>query len=401
LRSPFFLAFLQEIAVLLPYRAKNPPERFPVVTISLIGLNALVFLLTSHAFLVIRRDMMAGFAVSHVTLPTAPWRLLTAMFLHVNIVHLLGNMVFLWVFGGAVEGRLRPARFLSLYLLAGLCGGVLEDFFWGDLHPALFSLGASGAIMGVAGAYLYIFPYSKICVFFWMGVWEVQARWLVLFYMGLDLLLALQLKGEDGVGHLAHLGGFAVGLLLCLAMRARRDPAEVSVLQAARAEGKNYAKLSVRELETLVQYPTEDMELILTYCQKAAAAGHERDAACMALLDRYSRDLIVKAAPDRLAFVTLSFPPAADALSPVFYLRLASRLESLGFDDLACQVYRRIYDLAPRAPETEIALFRMGQAMEHSLQNYDYAQEVYAEMLRLFPDGEMAPQARRALQQLA
>ena len=121
----------------------------------------------------------------------------------------------------------------------------------------------------------------------------------------------------------------------------------------------------------------------------------------MALLNRYSRELIEKADPNRLAFVALTFPPTAGALSLVFYLRLASRLEKIAANDLACQVYRRIYDLAPSAPDTEIALFRMGQIMEHSLHNRAYAQQVYAEMLRLFPNGEMVHQARRALQQLA
>ncbi|HLV80871.1 MAG TPA: rhomboid family intramembrane serine protease [Chthonomonadaceae bacterium] len=392
------------MAVLVPFRAKNPPERFPIATVSLIALTTLVFLVTSEAFLILRPDVLAQWAVSDVTLAAEPWRLLTAMFLHADIVHLLGNMVFLWVFGGAVEGRLRPAKFLALYLLAGLCGGLLEEVFWGILHPAAFSLGASGAIMGVAGAYLYMFPYSTICIFYmWyfrIGVWEAQARWVVLFYTGLDLLLAFLLKGEDGVGHLAHLGGFGVGLLFCLALRARRDSEDVSVVQAARAELKNYAHLSVRDLETLVQHPTEEMELILSYCQKAASAGHERDETCVALLNRYSRELIAKAEPERLAFVALSFPPTAGALPLVFYLRLASRLESMGSKDLACQVYRRIYDLAPTAPETEKALFRMGQIMEHNLHNRAYAQQVYAEMLRLFPNGEMASQARRALQQL-
>lgn len=391
--------------MLLPYRAKNPPERFPVATISLIVLNTLIFALTSDYFIVARREAVESYAASHNGVLSEPWRLLTAMFLHGNIEHLAGNMLFLWIFGASVEGRLRPFKFLVVYLLAGLTGGLLEDIFWGTLHPTVFSLGASGAIMGVAGAYLYMFAYSTICIFYWLwffwrGVWEVQARWVVLFYVGLDVLFAFLFQGGDGVGHLAHLGGFGTGLLLVWAMRARRDTEEVSMVQATRAEVKDYSLLDVYQLETLTQHPTEDMNLILTYCEKATAAGQNRYEMCLSLLNRYSRDLIEKGDPNRLAYVLLYIPPSAGAMPAVFYLRLASRLERIASNDLACQIYRRLYDLNPQAPDTEVALYRLGQIMEHAFNNRAYAQAVYTELLRLFPNGEMSLPARRALQQM-
>src|SRR5438445_129546 len=117
----------------LPYRSKNPPESFPYVTVGLIVINTIVFALTSEAFLVIRPEMLERFAVSHNTL--SPLRILTAMFLHGDIMHLAGNMLFLWIFGAAVEGRLRGPKFIVLYLLCGLAGDVFHELIFGLKSP--------------------------------------------------------------------------------------------------------------------------------------------------------------------------------------------------------------------------------------------------------------------------
>src|SRR2546421_3122666 len=230
---------------MLPFRAKNPPEHFPYATIGLMVVHTLIFLLTSEIFLVIRKDILLGYAVSHQTLSL--FRLITAMFLHHDILHLAGNMLFLWIFGASVEGRLRPWVFLPAYLVAGLAGGLLHDLIMGVGHPAQFSLGASGAIMGVAGMYLYMFPYSLIRAVhrtYWIGGWlsvsDIQARWVILYYIGFDLLYQLLAQGADGVGHLAHLGGFGAGVLIVAALRVRRGTQEGFHRQATRAGTKDF-----------------------------------------------------------------------------------------------------------------------------------------------------------------
>src|SRR5258708_37049548 len=134
---------------MLQFRAKNPPEHFPFVTVGLIVANTLVFALTSHYCLFIRHEIVEDFAVSHNTLSL--FRLITAMFLHHDLLHLAGNMLFLWIFGASSEGRMRPWFLLPSYLIAGLAGGMLHELFMGHLHPAQLSLEASGAVMGVAG----------------------------------------------------------------------------------------------------------------------------------------------------------------------------------------------------------------------------------------------------------
>ncbi|HZP82504.1 MAG TPA: rhomboid family intramembrane serine protease [Chthonomonadaceae bacterium] len=388
--------------MILPYRAKNPPEHPPVCTIALIALNTLIFALTSEYFLFIRRSVVESYAVSHETLSL--WRLITAMFLHGSMIHLAGNMLFLWIFGASVEGRLRPLPYLAMYMVSGLTGGILSDLFWGAGEPSKFSLGASGAIMGVAGSYLYMFPYSTICVFwrltfFVRGVADWQARWVVLLYVGLDILFAFLFRGGDGVGHFAHLGGFGAGFLYTFLLRAKRDTEDVSNVQAVLAETKDHTLLSLNELETLTQRPNVDTGIVLAYLEKASLQTGGRADSCYAVLQQHSQALMEKADPNRLAYVLLSLPPTANGPPAAYYLRLAGRLEQIGSHDLAARLYRRIYEIAPSGPDTEVALFRLGQLMERVFSNRSYAQAAYQEMLRLFPEGQMARQARQAMQQ--
>jgi membrane associated rhomboid family serine protease len=392
---------------LLPFRAKNPPDHFPFATIVLIALNIFVFLLTSERFWEVRRDIVQDYALTHNNMSV--FRIFTSMFLHGDLFHLAGNMLFLWVFGSSVEGRLGPIKFLLAYFLAGIAGDLLHDVIFGPYEPDIPSLGASGAIMGVAGAYLFLFPFSTICVFFifWplvyirAGVAEWQARWVVLYFVGFDIVYAYLFKGADGVGHFAHLGGVGMGLLVCVLMRPVRDSEEVSAVKVVHAEMQDYSLLSLSELGTLLQRPTDDMRLVMAYCEKAAThAGGEHSPRCLAMLNQYARPLIQEADPQRLAYTLLHIPVHFGGMHPTYYLRLASLLEAQSSNDLASQLYRRVYDLNQAAPDSEAALFRLGQIMQNVFRNYAYAQTCYAEQLRLFPNGEMSLQARRALQHL-
>jgi membrane associated rhomboid family serine protease len=395
--------------MLLPFRAKNPPERFPFVTLGLIVTNLLIYLATADhgagAYLSISEEGLRAYALFHETLFSEPWRILSSMFLHSNVEHILGNMLFLWIFGASLEGRLKPVRFLILYLAAGVAGDVLQDLLWGSLHPGAPSLGASGAIMGVAGGYLYAFPYSFISVFFWgfyrIGVWDIHARWVVLVYVGMDVLSAVLFRGGDGVGHMAHLGGFGMGLLLAFLMRTRRDSEEASYARAAQSEGGDYSQLDIHDLETLLEQPTEDMKLVMAYCgMVVGTSAVSRYARCLSLIYKNITPLMAKYPPDQLAHLLLGIPPAAGGVALTIYLRLATLLERSSQNDLAFQLYRRVCELAPSAPDAESALFRQAQLMQNVYHNTGHAQSLYQEMLRRFPNGIMAMEAHRALQQL-
>src|SRR6185312_10258104 len=109
--------------------------------------------------------------------------------------------------------------------------------------------------------------------------------------------------------------------------------------------------------------PTQDMNVILAYLEKAGNTTSGRAHNCLAVIHQHSNALITQGDPNRLAQLVLNLPISVGGLPPLFYLRLAARLEQMASNDLAAQLYRRIYDLAPASPDTEVALFRLGQLM--------------------------------------
>ena len=385
--------------IVLPIRAKNVPERRPTITMALIIINVIVFAFTCDGSLEVRQDAVDAMAVSHSHLTL--WRLLTAMFLHGSLMHIAGNMWFLWLFGSTVEGRLGAWRYLAVYLLAGMVGSLLHDIVVGFHDPDQPTLGASGAIMGIAGAYLYVFPYATIRLlwFLWIrgGITEWHARWVVLYFIGFDVLNGVLLHSADGVAHLAHIGGFATGILACGVLQAKRDSEDFSAAQAVRADVKDPDLLSVIDLETLLQYPTDNMRLVLAYCNKALLMpGVMGEQKCLATLRRYLRPLLEGGDPHRLAAVILRLDlDYSRTLPTVALLRLGSILEQAGNFDYAVRIYRRVVEINTQATDTEVALHRMGRLYERVFRDAGNARYAYSELLRLFPNGEFAEEVRR------
>jgi len=138
-----------------------------------------------------------------------PYQLVTHMFAHGGFLHILFNMYALWLFGAALERLWGPKRFLIFYLVCGLAAGVTEMF----LVPMGFAIGASGAVMGLLGAFAYTFPNIE---FFILPIpFPIKAKYLAIIYAAIDLFG--QFSGFGGnVAHFAHLGGLAMGLILCV-----------------------------------------------------------------------------------------------------------------------------------------------------------------------------------------
>jgi membrane associated rhomboid family serine protease len=227
---------------MIPLKDLSPRRSVPIVTILLIIANALVFFyqiglppraadafINTHG-LVPAKVQMALAGGDSVTLGDALVPLFTCMFLHGGWLHILGNMWFLWIFGGNVEDRLGPVVYLLFYLICGIASGVAQVLFsWGSPVP---SIGASGAISGVLGAYIVLFPYSRILTLVPLFVFFFTARipavifiglWFVVqFLSGLGSLGATGAAASGGVAWWAHIGGFALGAGLALAMRGRR-----------------------------------------------------------------------------------------------------------------------------------------------------------------------------------
>jgi membrane associated rhomboid family serine protease len=149
---------------------------------------------------------------------------ITAMFLHGGLSHLLGNMLALWVFGRRVEDACGPWRFLAFYLLAGTSAHILFTIVQYD--SMIPGIGASGAIFGVMGAYLLLYPGGRIRTLVFLSfvpLWpRIRAIWIVLYFIGIQIVPAIQtlLRKEDySVNHWAHLGGFFSAVFILLFIR--------------------------------------------------------------------------------------------------------------------------------------------------------------------------------------
>ena len=217
---------------MFPIRDTIPARNPPIATWTLIIVNALAFLVEltmappeldyfARLFgIVPARYMHADWAAAVGLSPGTYWPFLTSMFLHGSGLHVLGNMWTLWIFGDNVEDRMGPGRFVAFYLICGLIAGIVHVVTNPD--STLPTLGASGAIAGVMGAYFLLFPHSRIIVMFpllflplffelpavtYLAVWALSQ----VFSGSLSLAVA---DGVGGIAWWAHVGGFAAGLIL-------------------------------------------------------------------------------------------------------------------------------------------------------------------------------------------
>lgn len=232
---------------MFPLRDENPhpPGYKPKVTYVLIAINVLVFLIeiaytgqfieftNNNAYNLFYNwgavpNCVTGGTVSNidfgegplqVACPDAPYiSLLSSIFLHGGAMHLGGNMLFLWIFGDNIELKFGKIKYLAIYLIWGISAGLVHIL--GDPSSVLPAVGASGAISGVLGAYLVIFPRAKIqtamMMGFFMRMMHIQARWFLPFWLVFQNLLPFFIGGfgvaGGGVAYLAHIGGFVVGL---------------------------------------------------------------------------------------------------------------------------------------------------------------------------------------------
>jgi membrane associated rhomboid family serine protease len=392
--------------LLIPYRSKNPPEQFPYATIGLIAVNVLVYVFTTKYLLEIKGGIFEDYSVSPTHLTVI--RLIASMFLHGYPLHIAGNMLFLWVFGAAVEGRLKIPKYLLTYFVAGVIGGLAQCWAEAAIGKDSQGIGASGAIMGIAGAYLYMFPFARIMVFrfFWfflvffrIGPVEWLAWWVVGLFMGLNLLnglLAESMGISGGTGFFAHIGGFGAGLLTVFLLRARRDNDQVSQIQAVRADsGNDVSVLNVTELETILDAPTENMNLVLTYCGKMIVSQGDRGAAkVVKMINQYRQPLLETANADILAGILLRVPMDVENVSGPFLLRLGGKLEQQHNFETAAYIYRRVYDLYGTTPDGGAALMRLARIWEQRFQRDDLALEAYNMYLQHYAKGSLTEDAK-------
>jgi len=253
----------------IPFRDDNPTRTFPIVVVALIAANILVqiyvwglpperqliFQSTYGAIPSVLTGQQSLESAIEINLAQAAratpaqvreyliqhgiqvaplhplWlAIFTSMFLHGGLLHLGGNMLYLWIFGNNIEDTLGHFRFLLFYLFCGFAAACAQILM--SLGSSVPMIGASGAIAGVLGAYYVLFPgarvYSLLILFVFITVVALPASLVLLLWFLLQVLSSLQPGGAGGVAVFAHIGGFLVGLALIRAVRPRRRPVRVT-----------------------------------------------------------------------------------------------------------------------------------------------------------------------------
>ena len=215
---------------MIPVRDDQPRFSTPCVTYFLIGLNLVIFLfeaaLTPESFKALLYQL--GMVPANITGLLAGARLglvaaflptLTSMFLHGSWMHVIGNMWFLWIFGDNIEDYLGHFKYLLFYLLSGLGAAFAQVIL--NPHSRVPTVGASGAIAGILGAYFLLYPRAKVLIwfpiffFFYLPAWVTLGYWFAMqFVSGAATSIANYSETSGGVAFWAHVGGFVAGIVL-------------------------------------------------------------------------------------------------------------------------------------------------------------------------------------------
>ena len=217
---------------MIPLKDDNPTRTFPLITITIIALNILVYLYQ----LSMSAEELTTFLFEYGAIPdrlTHPFfqnsfspktipsvlTIFTAMFLHGGLIHLLGNMLYLWIFGKNVEDFLGHLKFIIFYLISGFFAALIHTF--SDINSAIPMIGASGAIAGILGAYFILFPRANVSTLFIFIVFIKIIKVPAVLILGLWFLVQLLNAGSEGgsVAWYAHVGGFLTGVFLIRTFR--------------------------------------------------------------------------------------------------------------------------------------------------------------------------------------
>ena len=222
---------------MIPLRDDNPSFRPQIMTVSFIVVCVLVWLwqlsfgAQGGQRIVYALGVVPASLLGQQQLPpelslVAPWMtMFTSMFMHGGWMHLIGNMLYLWVFGDNVEDAMGHGRFVAFYLLCGVAAVLAQAL--PDPSSTIPMVGASGAISGVLGAYLLLYPHARVLVAiplgFYLHTMRIPAGLVLLLWFGLQLLSsAMAQPGQGGVAFRAHIGGFIAGMILIAIFKQRR-----------------------------------------------------------------------------------------------------------------------------------------------------------------------------------
>lgn len=385
---------------MIPLRSKNPPESTPWVTYGLILTNTVVFAATQQN-LHVKRSLATEWGASNLNL--SPVTMLSSMFLHADIMHLLGNMLFLFIFGCAVEGRLKSARFTLLYLLAGFAGALLHLGMLNAKFTTVPLIGASGAIMGTVAAAMYMFPYAPV-TFFYITLYRLSQGELTFdwpmwaagaYFLAWDLLGAVvSLSGAPGgTANLAHIGGAIVGLTIPMIYRCQRDSEFVSEAKSSLSELKDYSSLWRQQLEDLAKTQPDNPKLALALVHRAYTENQRVKPEHIDLFKRNFRGILSDMESRELPNVAVSLASQnPDSLAPSQFLMLVTHLLELRNPNAARSVLesmRKMPNLSDS--DKEAVLLQLAKIYDHNLHSYTIAYTLYYEFYQTFPMSPSLP----------
>ncbi len=381
--------------MLLPVKTKNPPETTPYATIALMLVNLVVYVFTTNG-LVIHKEIAIQYGLSGNNNGIFNW--VSSAFLHGDIMHLLGNMWFFYLVGFAVEGRLKWWKYLIVYAASHLTGSLLHYLFFAQSKPEIPAFGASGAIMGVMGAALFMFPFSKVKFVFGLGwLFWTTFEWpmwgVTLYYLGIDLFFLL-INLESGTAHFAHLGGAAGGFLMCMAFLPQRDSVEASEAKSMVSDaGSDYSIITARELADIAKSAPDDPFVALHWMHRSLRDPYGVKPECAAtfhrLLPRMMREM------DEPVSIGICILGSPGGVPVEVFLQCAHKVEMQGQYAMAVQLFDRAMSHPNARPsEIESALFRIAILSETALGNPQRAFATYQEIVKRFGISPMADQAR-------
>lgn len=384
--------------MIFPFRFKVPIDRVPVLTYLLIALNVAAFLGTANGLVVTDRAVEA-FALTREN--ASLFRMLSSSFLHGDILHLLGNMWFLFLAGRATESRLGMLKFLAVYFLGDLAGSSLHLLATSG-QPDVPTLGASGAVMSVFGAAIYLFPFSRVTVFYWIGwwfhgFWEWRVWGVGLYYLGFDFVFGLASLGageSGGVANFAHLGGALGGALVALALKGRRDSADAGEAHSTLTElDGDYRGLSRAQLAAVAQGSGGDWRPNFALVQADVLQGRPPDAQTVSRLERDFPTIVREADPRMYAPIVLmlvergGLAPSAAVDAGAALMRVHEFLRASELFEAALRTQR-----LPDA-DAESATFRLAVARSMNPATKDQAARLFEEVAERWPFGSFSGEA--------
>lgn len=219
---------------MIPFKDNNPTERFPFVTIGLIAINIVVFLWQIVPPLGQKTIMLKYGAVPADILSfekmsdfNSAITVFTSMFLHGSLLHIAGNMLYLWIFGNNIEDKIGHVKFLFFYLICGIAAAYAQAVM--SSNSIIPMAGASGAVAGVLGAYVLLFPRAKVHTLIFFGFYIDVVKLPALIVIGfwaiiqfINGIVSQSFAVSGGVAWFAHLGGFLAGLIVIKSLLPKR-----------------------------------------------------------------------------------------------------------------------------------------------------------------------------------